>query len=370
MNNTKQNTPVYDTLIRMLFLLLIIAWCFMLMYPFVSIMLWGLILSMALGPVHKSLTKLVRGNAKFASVVLVIISLAVIVIPSYFFIESTITEVKDFSVNFKGGTFSIPPPTESVKSWPVVGEVVYQTWYTGSKDIMVVIVKYQDHLLGAGKKIAGGILGAVGGVFQMMISLIIAGVLLAYGHVGESIRKFFRKIVGERGDEFADIAGKTVGNVVKGILGVALIQALLTGGGMLIAGIPYAGILTLLVFILAVLQLPPALIMIPVIVYLFSTNEVVPALLWTVYFVLAGLSDNILKPILLGKGAAVPMLVIFIGVIGGFILQGFIGLFTGAIIMSLGYKLFVAWINSAEPDKPSEGNETDAVTVPQPENAA
>jgi len=341
-----ENNSVYDVAIRMLFLILIIAWCLLLMYPFISIMLWGLILASAFSPIHSSLTKIVRGSAKLASVIFVIISITIILVPSYFFLESTITEVKEFSANFKSGTLSIPPPTESVKSWPVVGEVIYQTWYTGSTDIKVIIVKYQDQLLVVGKKVAGGILGAVGGVFQMMISLIIAGVLLAYGHIGESIRKFFRKIVGERGDEFVDVAGKTVGNVVKGVLGVALIQALLIGAGMLLAGIPYAGILTLIVFVFAVLQLPPAIVMIPVIIYLFSVNEVVPAILWTVYFVLAGLSDNILKPILLGKGAPVPMLIIFIGVIGGFILQGFIGLFTGAIVMSLGYKLFVAWINS------------------------
>jgi predicted PurR-regulated permease PerM len=368
MITTNQKNPVYDTFIRMLFLLLIIAWCLMLMYPFISIMLWGLILAIALMPVHSSLTKLVRGNAKLASVILVIISLVIIIVPSYYFLESTVKEVKDFSANFKGGTLSIPPPSESVKSWPVVGGVVYQTWYTGSTDIKVIIIKYQDQLLVAGKKIAGGILGAVGGVFQMMISLIIAGVLLAYGHVGESIRKFFRKLVGERGDEFADIVGKTVSNVVKGILGVALIQALLTGGGMLIAGVPYAGILTILVFVLAVLQLPPALIMIPVIIYMFSANDIVPAILWTVYFLLAGLSDNVLKPILLGKGAPVPMLVIFIGVIGGFILQGFIGLFTGAIIMSIGYKLFVAWINSAEENKPVEENNPVSDAEAQKEN--
>ncbi|MCU0372761.1 MAG: AI-2E family transporter [Ignavibacteria bacterium] len=361
-----ENNSVYDIVIRMLVLLLIVAWCLMLLYPFVSIMLWGMILALAFAPIHRSFTNLLRGNAKIASVMLVIISIAVILIPSYFFLETTIKEVKDFSADFKGGTLSIPPPSESVKSWPVVGEVVYQTWYTASTDIKVIIIKYQDQLLVAGKKIAGGILGAVGGVFQMMISLIIAGVLLAYGHVGESIRKFFRKLVGERGDEFADIAGKTIGNVVKGILGVAFIQALLIGGGMLMAGIPYAGILSLVVFILAVLQLPPAIVMIPVIIYLFSVNDFVPAILWTLYFVLAGLSDNVLKPILLGKGAPVPMLVIFIGVIGGFILQGFIGLFTGAIIMSIGYKLFVAWINSAPQNTPPE--ETAAPVSAQTEN--
>lgn len=365
-----ENNSVYDIVIRMLVLLLIVAWCLMLVYPFFSIMLWGMILALAFAPIHRTFTNLLRGNAKIASVILVIISIAVILIPSYFFLETTIKEVKDFSTNFKGGTLSIPPPSESVKSWPVVGEVVYQTWYTGSTDIKVIIIKYQDQLLVAGKKIAAGILGAVGGVFQMMISLIIAGVLLAYGHIGESIRKFFRKLVGERGDEFADIVGKTVGNVVKGILGVALIQALLTGGGMLIAGVPYAGILTILVFVLAVLQLPPALIMIPVIIYMFSANDVVPAILWTVYFLLAGLSDNVLKPILLGKGAPVPMLVIFIGVIGGFILQGFIGLFTGAIIMSIGYKLFVAWINSAEENKPGEEDRPAAEAETHTENAS
>jgi predicted PurR-regulated permease PerM len=369
MITTNQKNPVYDTFIRMLFLLLIIAWCLMLMYPFVSIMLWGLILGIALMPLHASLSKLLRGKVKLASAIIVILSIALILVPSYFFVESTITEVKVFSANFKGGTLTIPPPSESVKTWPVVGEVVYQTWYTGSTDIKVIIIKYQDQLLIVGKKIANGILGAVGGVFQMMISLIIAGVLLAYGHIGDSIRKFFRKLIGERGDEFADIAGKTVGNVVKGILGVALIQALLIGGGMLIAGIPYAGILTILVFILAVLQLPPAIIMIPIIIYMFSVNDFVPAILWTLYFVLAGLSDNVLKPVLLGKGAPVPMLVIFIGVIGGFILQGFIGLFTGAIIMSIGYKLFIAWINSAEENKQAEENNPAAESKPQKQNA-
>jgi predicted PurR-regulated permease PerM len=133
---------------------------------------------------------------------------------------------------------------------------------------------------------------------------------------------------------------------------VALIQALLIGIGFLISGVPFAGVLTLVVFMLAVLQLPPIIIVLPVIVYLFGAKETLPAILWTVYLILAGISDNILKPLLLGKGAPVPMLVIFIGVIGGFILSGFIGLFTGAIVMSIGYKLFVAWINTV-PEKGS-----------------
>jgi predicted PurR-regulated permease PerM len=133
---------------------------------------------------------------------------------------------------------------------------------------------------------------------------------------------------------------------VRGVLGVALIQATLIGIGFLLAGVPYAGLWTLVVFMFAVIQLPPTLVVIPVAFYLFSEKEMLPAMLWTVYLFLSGISDNILKPLLLGKGAPVPMLMIFLGVVGGFIFSGFIGLFTGAVVMSLGYKLFVGWINS------------------------
>ncbi len=346
MESKHSNSSIYDTIIRVLFLLLIIAWCLMILYPFTGIMLWGLILTIALTPVHRSITKLFRGRVKLASVVLVALSFIIILVPSYFFLDSTIKEVKEFSANFRGGVLTIPPPPEAVKTWPVIGEFVYKTWTTGASDIMVIVIKYKDEILVTGKKIAGGILSSFSAVFQILISIVIAGVLLAYANTGEAIRKFFRKLAGSRGDEFADITEKTVGNVVKGILGVALIQSLLTGAGLLIAGVPYAGLLTLLIFIFAVLQLPPLLVMVPVLIYLFSANELLPFILWAVYFFLAGLSDNFLKPILLGKGAPVPMLVIFIGVIGGFIFNGFIGLFTGAVIMSIGYKLFAAWINS------------------------
>jgi predicted PurR-regulated permease PerM len=190
----------------------------------------------------------------------------------------------------------------------------------------------------------------------MMVAVVIAIVLLIVGGTNESILKFFRKVAGNRGDEFAGVVNMTIGNVVKGILGVALIQAIITGLGFLFAGIPLAGLWTLLVFIFAVLQLPPAIIVVPIMAYMFSEKELTPAIIWTIYLMIAGLSDNILKPILLGKGAPVPMLVIFIGVIGGFIFSGFIGLFTGAVVMSIGYKLFISWLDTSAQDEVEESS--------------
>jgi predicted PurR-regulated permease PerM len=345
MSEKNQTISIYDTSIRLLFLALVVAWCLMLLLPFGSILLWGAILAMAFSPIHNSLSKKLGGKEKLAATLIIIISLVVIIVPIWLFLGSIIEGVKEIKTNFNAGTLTIPAPTEKVREWPVIGEKFYELWNSAYIDIKDLILSYQEQIKEYGSKFVSSILSVVSGVFQMIVSIIIAGVLLVVKGANETVRKFFRKLVGEKGEEYADVAFKTIGNVVKGVLGVALIQAFLTGIGFLLAGVPFAGLWTLLVLILAILQIPAALIVIPVVVWIFSALETGPAVLWTIYLLAAGLSDNVLKPILLGQGAPVPMLVIFLGVIGGFIFSGFIGLFTGAIVMSIGYKLFVAWLD-------------------------
>lgn len=177
-----------------------------------------------------------------------------------------------------------------------------------------------------------------------MLSVIIAGFLLATRGTDSASDIFFHRVAGGRGAEFKLLCVSTIRNVIKGILGVAVIQAALAGTGLFLAGVPYAGILTVLCLILAILQIGPGLVLLGAVIFLFYTHSTVFAVLWSIYFIGVGISDNILKPILLGKGAFVPMLVIFLGVIGGFILYGFIGLFAGPIILSIGYKLILAWM--------------------------
>jgi predicted PurR-regulated permease PerM len=283
-------------------------------------------------------------NRKLASVVIVFSCLVVLVVPSILFLDSIVEGVVQLRESYQAGSLTIPPPSEDVKNWPLVGETLYGLWMNASIDIKSFVVDNKEQLLGVGRTIAKGFLGVTSSVLQMVGAFIIAGVMLAYGGTGEAIRLFFRRVAGSRGDEFADVTKATVGNVIKGILGVALIQAFLTGVGLLLADVPFVGLWTILIFVLAILQLPPAIVVIPIVVYLFSVEEPTTAVLWTIYLLVAGLSDNIIKPLLLGKNAPVPMLVIFIGVIGGFMLSGFIGLFSGAIVMSIGYKLFSAWI--------------------------
>lgn len=316
------------------------------MNPFVNIVLWSLILALAIYPLHKTLTNKIGGKSKLASFIIISSILALIFIPTFIMMGSVVDEVKELKISYDEGTLSIPPPTAKVKEWPIVGEKLYSAWQNASDNLAETISNNKEQLVDIAGNLARGMLSATGGVFQIMVALIIAGILLVVGGVGEGIRKFFRKLAGDNGDEFADITKMTVGNVVRGVLGVALIQAFLLGIGFSLAGVPYAGVLTLVALLFCILQIPPVLLAIPVIMYLFSGHEVLSASLWTVYLLLASTSDNIIKPILLGKGAPVPMLIIFIGVVGGFILSGFIGLFTGAIVMSIGYKLFSGWLDS------------------------
>jgi len=346
MKKQPSNNSVYDTTIRLFILGLIIAWCLMIMYPFASIILWSLILALAMYPLHTTLSRKMGGRPKLASVIIILSILVIIFLPAWLLIDSLMDQVKALKLSYDAGTLSIPPPTEKVKTWPIIGQQLYDTWFAASDNLEQLLFEHKDQIINVGSKIGKGILSAMGGVIQIMVSLCIAVIMLAIGGTGEEIRKFFRKLAGERGDELADMTLKTVASVVKGVIGVALILALLNGLIFMLAGVPYAGIWTLLAFVLAVLQIPLIFITLPVIIYLFAEKELMTAIIWAVLIFVAGLSDNVLKPILLGKGAPVPMLVIFIGVIGGFIFSGFIGLFTGAIIMSIGYKLFVGWVNS------------------------
>ena len=349
--NQKQKSPVeiaIDIFIRLGFLALLIAWCFQIIFPFSGVILWAIILALAIAPAYNSLNRKLGDKPKLSASIIIICGLLFITIPSWLFLDSIIEGAKEFNLRLNDGTLSIPPPDKKVEGWPIIGENLYNSWQQASANFEGFILKYQDQVKQIASKLFESFLGIGGSILQFVLATIIAGILLATKGTDQVSRKFFNKLVGKQGDEFTDVTAKTVGNVTKGVLGVAIIQAVLVGIGFLLAGVPYAGIWALIVMILAILQLPPLLVILPVILYLFSENSTLFASLWTVYLLLAGASDNFLKPILLGKGAPVPMLVIFLGVIGGFMLSGFIGLFTGAIVLSLGYKLFLAWLN--QPD--------------------
>ncbi|HBH05254.1 MAG TPA: AI-2E family transporter [Flavobacteriales bacterium] len=333
-----------EIFLRLTLLSLLIGWCIMLLYPFTGVMLWAIVLAVATAPLYLALSQRLGGRNKLAATILVFAGLLVIALPTWLFLDSLVAGIQDLTGQFEAGELTIPPPEITVKEWPLIGEDIYVIWYNASTNLEQTLREYRDPIAEYGSAFAGQLLGIGGSLLQLVLATIIAGILLVARGTEDRAKVFFHKIVGNKGDEFTQIIQKTVNNVVRGVLGVAIIQATAIGLGFLLAGVPYAGLWTLLVLILAILQLPPSIVVVPVVIYLFSVMGTIPAILWTIYLVAAGASDSFLKAIFLGKGAPVPMLIIFLGVIGGFMLSGFIGLFTGAIVLSLGYKLFQAWM--------------------------
>lgn len=342
------NNSMYDAIIRLLFLFLIIGWCLLIMYPFASIILWSLILAMVLYPIHTKIANKLKDKRKLTSVLIIITGLVIIFIPSIFLIDAIVDEVNSLKTLFESEGFTIPPPNEKIEGWPIIGEQVYSIWQSAYINLEDTLSNYQEQIMGLGKKLASGLLSTVGASFQILIAFIIASILLVFPNTGESIRKFFRKLAGKRGDEFADITMKTVSSVVKGIIGVAFIVAILHGFLFALIGIPFPGLWALFVFVIVILQIPVIIATLFIIIYLFAVKSTTVAIIWTIVLIIASQVDKFLTPMFLGKGSSVPMLVIFIGVMGGFLFSGFIGLFTGAIVMSIGYKLFIGWMNSKE----------------------
>ena len=334
-----------EATIRIGLLAVLIAWCFHIINPFVVPIAWGIIIAVASYPAYYQLECTLGGRKAPAAVLFTVLALAVLVVPTVILAGTVVESTQGLSQRLAAGSVSVPPPPESVLAWPLIGEPVYRIWHLASLNLEAALAEIEPQLKTIGRWLLTTGLGAGLGVIQFVFAIIIAGVLLAHAKAGgQAARVIAVRLSGERGADFTDIAEATVRSVARGILGVALIQSLLAGLGFLAVGVPAAGLWALLCLLLAMVQIGPTLVLIPIVIYVFSTNDTLPATLFMIWSILVGLLDNVLKPILLGRGVKVPMVVVFVGAIGGFIASGIIGLFIGAVILALGYELFLVWL--------------------------
>jgi len=347
-NNTKSHVaPAIEIAIKIGVLTLLIGWCFLILKPFISLLVWGIIIAVAIYPLHIRLMAILGNRPKLAAAIMSIAALLIIIFPSIKLADSTFTGAKALNERLQNGTIRIPPPPVGVEDWPIIGPTVDKVWRQASVNLTSTIESYSPRLKAFGKWLLEMAVDSGVGLALFALSIIIAGMFLAGAEGGGRVaRSLFILLAGKRGAEFADDAKTTVRNVVKGILGVAIIQALLAGIGFSVAGVPAAGLWALLCLLLGIIQIGIGPVAIPIIIIMFYKAKTLTAVILTVWLILIMFLDNILKPILLGRGAPVPMPVIFLGTIGGFMSMGFIGLFVGAVILSVGYKLIEAWLNT------------------------
>ena len=348
--NSKQ---IFEIILQLGIVFLVLAFCAKLLSPFVMPILWAIIFAIILFPIFNFLQKKLKGRKSLASFLIISIILVILFVPAFYFFSAVTSNILDLKTQIETNTLKIHAPTQNIKDWPIIGNKLYDFLYATSTNLDQAMIDYREPIVEIYKKIAGSIVSSAVGFLQIILSIIIAGVFMVSSSAQKLATNFIMRIAGNRGEEILNISTSTIQQVVKGILGVAVIQTIIQAIGLFLCGVPFAGILTLVCLMLSIIQIGPIIVNIGVIVYLFSTGDSnTAAIFWTVYFFLSGLSDNVLKPILLGKGAVVPMLVIFLGVIGGFIMSGFIGMFVGPIVFSIGYKLFASWLE----DLPEEVN--------------
>ena len=348
-------------------LFLMAAWCLKILTPFIGVVSWAAIIAVAIFPIHGKLSRALGDREKWSSVIIVLIGLSILLIPTWSLTGSSIDSAQKLATSLEEGTLKISPPDDKVAEWPLIGKRVHTVWSEAATNLETTLTKHKNQVKAFSSWLLKAVAGTAKGILGFAFSIIIAGVLLLNAESSyQAFRGIGYRLAGKKGADFTDLSVATIRSVAKGVLGVALIQTLLAAIGLIAMGVPGAGIWASIILLLAIMQLPPLLVLGPIAVWVFSVAEPIPATIFMVYAIIVSFSDAFLKPLLLGRGVDVPMLVILLGAIGGMITAGIIGLFIGAIILALGYQLFRFWL--AEADEEIEAETTpDAEVQPETE---
>ncbi len=344
------NEAYYDRVVsaslRIGFVALLFFLSFLILKPFIVMVLWSIIIAVGIYPIFRKLSTAMGNKDKLASTLITLTMLALLIVPSVLLLDSTIESIQNIAAEYEAGTLKVLPPPENVAEWPLVGKPIYEIWKLASTNLDAALIKLEPQIKEYGPKLVGAVAGLGGTILLSLISIIIAGVLLLQSVSAEkTTQKIFKLLLGKDGREFTELAGKTISSVVQGVLGIAIIQSVAAGIVMLLFGIPAAGLWALIVLMLAIIQLPPTLILLPVAIYGFSIMDTTSAVIFLILSIVISVADTFLKPLFLGRGVEVPMLVILLGAIGGMMVFGILGLFLGAVILALAYKVFQALIN-------------------------
>ena len=343
-----------DVFIRAGLVLALVLLCYRIFSPFLQMMLWALILAITLYPLHQMLAGRTGGKQGLASTLIVLVAVAVIVTPTIMLASQFGDSVHDVVNGVRDNTLAVPPPSETVAAWPVVGKKVHALWSQAHSDLPALVKSMQPKLGELAAKALGIVAGLGGGLLMFVAAFIVAGIMMAFGSSGaQAMQAIFERVFGmARGKEFTDLSTATVRAVASGVIGIACIQALIIGVSLMIAGVPFAGVLAVVVLVLGIAQLPALLVTLPVIGWIWASGDygTVPAAAYSVLLFVGGMADNVLKPIMLGRGVDAPMPVILIGALGGMATGGILGMFIGATALALGYQIFMRWVDD-NPEK-------------------
>ena len=340
-----------EVTLRIAALLLLVVWCLQILSPFLLPIVWGGIIALALYPAFTPLVGWLGGRNLLAGVVIALLLVLLLVVPTLLLGETLVEGSLELGKQVRDGTLALPPPPESVSGWPLIGPPLFEFWSLASNNLQSALTPLIPYLKPAAGWMASAGAGVGLGLVYSLVAIAVAAVMLARAATAERIaRALVDRLSGSRGAELAELVKQTVRGVAAGVLGVAIIQALLAGLGMLAAGVPGAGLWTLVALLFCVIQAGPALVLIPAVIYMYSFADPTTATLFLAWSVFVVAIDNVLKPLLMRRGVKAPIAVLFVGSIGGLLTMGIVGLFVGAVVLVVGYTLLMAWLGIIDDD--------------------
>lgn len=347
------SSRLLDVLIRAGLIAVLAALCYSVFTPFLTLMAWAIILAITIYPLQQSLSRKLGGKQGLAATIVVLVGCVLIVGPTAVLMDSFGSSIHDFVGAVKDNTLRVAAPRERVREWPIVGDRIYDFWSKAHTDLPGLVESLQPKIGELARKALAIVAGIGLALLQFLASFIIAGIVMTYGEAGtHGSRAIFERIIGRgRGEPFTRLSTATIRAVAQGVIGIAFIQALLVGLALLIADVPWAGVLAAITLVVSIAQVPALIVTIPAIVYIWSSGShgSVAAIVYTVILLLAGMVDNVLKPLMLGRGVDAPMPVVLLGALGGMAAAGILGMFVGATVLALGYQIFRGWV-AANPD--------------------
>ena len=351
--NTKISAPfdVTRTTMAILFISMLIFASFWLVHPFLTAFIWATTIVVATWPLLLGLQKRLWGKRRLAVAVMTVVLLLVLVVPLSLAVFTIIDKADDIMGWVKAlSSFTVPPPPQWLANIPLVGAKLADRWQQISalspEDLSARLAPY------AGKAVSwfvskAGSAGMM--ILQFLLTVIISAILYANGETAATgVMAFGRRLAGQKGEEAAVLAAKAIRGVALGVALTAIIQSVLGGIGLAVTGVPAAAVLTAVMFMLCVAQLGPGLVLIPSIILLYWRGDTLWGTVLLVWSLPVGILDNFLRPALIRKGADLPLLLIFTGVIGGLIAFGIIGLFIGPVVLAVAYTLLKAWVSTVE----------------------
>jgi predicted PurR-regulated permease PerM len=325
-----------------------VALCARFVWPFLFPVLWGAIIAAAIWPLFR---RMFPSRPKLGAATFVGLALTVVLLPAWLAIEAVSNTVVGLGRRLANGELVLPAPDPRVATWPVVGERVFNTWKHAFETPSELVEKLPPQALRpVGRWLMESMGDLLGALVQSLVASIVAAIFLANADTcTRGVARVIEKLLPERGEQFTTLAGATVRSVAQGVIGIAVLQSLLAAVGLVFADVPAAGVWAVLVLVLAVMQLPPLIVLGPAAVYVFSTHSTTTFVAFLLWSTLVSVSDGFLKPFVLGRGVGVPTLVILMGAIGGMISDGIVGLFVGSVVLTVGYKVAAAAMSNAAP---------------------